>query len=92
MQHDKFSFLIVAGMTSCGGETPDVGDVTSSTADTTSAEDETTVSDYDWSDLDLGGAKISILNSSTDWGFYHTLDLDAETGDTLDDAVYRRNK
>lgn len=86
------ALIILAGTVSCGSETQDVGDTSSGSGDTTSdTPTGTTAPDYDWQDLDLGGAKLSILNSSTDWGFYHTLNLDAETGDTLDDAVYRRN-
>ncbi|MFQ9147824.1 MAG: hypothetical protein ACLR5G_05980 [Eubacteriales bacterium] len=86
------ALIILAGTVSCGSETPDISDTSSGSGDTTSdTPTGTTAPDYGWQDIDLGGAKLSILNSSTEWGFYHTLDLDAETGDTLDDAVYRRN-
>ena len=90
----KISFLLallcVLSAVSCGSATND-GAVTTagSTDDTTTAAE--TEPAYKWPDVDLGGKKFSILNSSTTWGFYTTLDLEAETGDVLDDAVYRRN-
>ena len=90
----KISFLLallcVLSAASCGSATND-GAVTTagSTDDTTTAAE--TEPAYEWPDVDLGGKKFSILNSSTTWGFYTTLDLEAETGDVLDDAVYRRN-
>ena len=90
----KTSFLLallcVLSAVSCGSATND-GAVTTagSTDDTTTAAE--TEPAYEWPDVDLGGKKFSILNSSTTWGFYTTLDLEAETGDVLDDAVYRRN-
>lgn len=90
----KISFLLallcVLSAVSCGSATND-GAVTTagSTDDTTTAAE--TEPAYEWPDVDLGGKKFSILNSSTTWGFYTTLDLEAETGDVLDDAVYRRN-
>lgn len=90
----KISFLLallcVLSAVSCGSATNDDAVTTAGSADdTTTAAD--TEPAYDWPDIDLGGKKFSILNSSTTWGFYTTLDLEAETGDVLDDAVYRRN-
>ena len=91
----KISFLLallcVLPAVSCGS----TGGETSVTTSSDSADDTTTAAEtepaYEWQDVDLGGKKFSILNSSTTWGFYTTLDLEAETGDVLDDAVYRRN-
>lgn len=91
----KTSFLLallcVLASVSCGSAGGGDKSASSggSTGETTTAAE--TEPAYDWPDVDLGGKKFSILNSSTTWGFYTTLDLEAETGDVLDDAVYRRN-
>lgn len=76
----KISFLLafvcVLASVSCGstgGETDDTPAVAHD--DTTSSTD--AESAYSWPDVDLGGNKLSILNSSTTWGFYTTIDLDA---------------
>ena len=91
----KTSFLLallcVLASVSCGsaGGGDKAAASGGSTGETTTAAE--TEPAYDWPDVDLGGKKFSILNSSTTWGFYTTLDLEAETGDVLDDTVYRRN-
>ena len=43
-------------------------------------------------DLDGGGEDFTFLNTSTDWGFYTNLVLEAMTGEVLDDAIYARNR
>ena len=90
----KTSFLLallcVLSAVSCGSATNDGAVTTAGSTDGTTTAAETEPA-YEWPDVNLGGKKFSILNSSTTWGFYTTLDLEAETGDVLDDAVYRRN-
>ena len=86
--------LILLGLFSaCGGES-NVG----MTENQTSAVPETvqteavTEETYQMPALDLGGGTFTILNSITNWGFYTTFDLEEQTGDTLDDAVFNRNR
>ncbi|MBQ8508757.1 MAG: extracellular solute-binding protein [Clostridia bacterium] len=81
---------MLAGTVSCGGTTPSGSEDTtaSTTADTTTEMEEA----YDFPELDMKGESLRILNSSTTWGFYTTLDLDESTGEALDDAVYSRNR
>ena len=69
----KISFLLallcVLSAASCGstaGETPVTTSSDSADDTTTAAETEPA---YEWPDIDLGGKKFSILNSSTTWGF-----------------------
>ncbi len=84
------ALLILASAVSCG-ETSENPPETSSGGETTTATEAETEPEYTFANVNLGGAKLPILNSSTNWGFYTTLDLDEATGESLDDAVYERN-
>ena len=84
------ALLILASAVSCG-ETSENPPETSSGGETTTATEAETEPEYTFANVNLGGAKLPILNSSTTWGFYTTLDLDEATGESLDDAVYERN-
>ncbi len=87
--------LLLAAMTfgtlSCGGtsDPQDSDTQPSSGDDSTSAGAE---EGYVYPELDMGGDTFTILNATTTWGFYSTLDLETSTGDKLDDAVYDRNR
>ena len=86
--------LLAAGLlalVSCGSsEVQTPADTEASTAPSTeTAEPEDT---YQYPELDLGGADFTILNTEQEYSFYTTLDLEATTGDGLDDAVYERNR
>ncbi|MBQ8510913.1 MAG: hypothetical protein IJ493_13510 [Clostridia bacterium] len=73
---------------SCGGtDTP--SDTTASGTTTTTPEDS---SGYSYPELDCNGEEFTILNGTTTWGFYTSLDHESQTGDTLDDAIYNRNR
>lgn len=60
-------------------------------SDVTTTNAETTV-EYDYSELDLGGRTFTILNTAQDYDFYTTLDLEEQTGDSVDDEIYNRNR
>ena len=49
-------------------------------------------SEYIFPDLDCKGEDFTFLNTSTDWGFYTDIVLEAMTGEVLDDALYNRNR
>ena len=48
--------------------------------------------EYIFPELDCGGEEFTFLNTSTDWGFYTDIVLEAMTGEILDDAIYTRNR
>lgn len=82
------ALLMLASAVSCGDATAEPSETTAGGETTTEAE---TTPEYTFADVNLGGAKLPILNSSTNWGFYTTIDLDEATGESLDDAVFERN-
>lgn len=77
---------------SCGNSSgqADSGQTTSS-SETVQTPAETEFQ-YDYPKLDCGGEDFSILNTSTNWGFYTYLDFDELTGETLDDTIFNRNR
>lgn len=48
--------------------------------------------EYVYPEVDLDGGKFTILNTAQNYGFYSSLDFETETGDSLDDAIYNRNR
>ena len=91
----KLAFALAAilalGMTACDTSAPVASDTTAANADTTTAAE--TESAYDYPTLDWGGDDFTILNSDTShWGFYSYIDFEEQTGESLDDAVYSRNR
>ena len=100
MQKHKFTALllgviIASTAVSCGQEN-DINNETSTgteTSETTSdISSQTEKSEYEFPELDCGNDEFIILNSTTTWGFYTYLDFEEMTGETLDDAVYSRNR
>lgn len=77
---------------SCGnsGGITDDSKAADSTQDVQTAAD--TEFQYEYPKLDCGGEDFNILNTSTTWGFYTALDFDELTGETLDDAIFNRNR
>ncbi len=57
-----------------------------------SAETEATTPEYQYPELDLGGAAIQFMNSDPIWDMNVSLDEEELTGETLDDAIYNRNR
>lgn len=87
------AFLLLAALitaSACGDET--VKDGSETTADTTSESSVETESEYEYADLDLQGEDFTVLNSYTTWGFYTYMDFEEQTGESLDDKVYNRNR
>ena len=51
-----------------------------------------TVSDYVYPELDLEGETISILNMDEYWGMHISICTDEQNGESLNDAVWERNR
>ena len=48
--------------------------------------------DYVYLPYDLGQREFTILNTAQSYNFYTTLDLEEQTGDPVDDAIFNRNR
>ena len=86
--------LLAAQTISCGsektdGETTTGGQLTDGTESSSAADD---VSIYEFPDFDYGGGEFVILNTRQEYNFYDSLDFEEATGDSLDDAIYDRNR
>jgi ABC-type glycerol-3-phosphate transport system substrate-binding protein len=80
--------LISASCGSAGGS----ADTTASSADTTAAVTEAPKEISGVPDgIDLGGETYTMFNAPQYKAFNHLNHVEEETGDTIDDAVYRRN-
>ena len=78
------SLLISAS--ACGSEAPE-----KESADTTAGET-TEKPEYEFPELDCGGDEFTILNTGWVWSMYTLIDVETQTGDSLDDVVYERNR
>lgn len=83
--------LTLALLLSSCGQTA-VSDVKDTTSDVISTETTVTEPEYEYSDIDLGGAVFTLLNTSQPNNVYSFLDFDEETGETLNDAIFNRNR
>ena len=91
---------MLAGMVSCGSAGSGTSDGTTSggsAADTSSGETEKTgivqsLTDAEKQSLGLDGYEFNVMTRSVDsyWAVFD-MSADTETGDTMNDAVYRRN-
>lgn len=85
-------FLILASListVSCS-ESDTNNNTDESSSDTTTAQE--TQAGYAWADLNCEGYTFRLLNSTDTYGFTNQLDFDTETGDRLNDAIYKRNR
>ncbi len=76
---------LFASLCSCAEET-DLSEVSETT---TTVE---TASDYTYPELDLEGRTISILNMDEYWGMHISICTDEQNGESLNDAVWERNR
>lgn len=82
----------------CVGESPiEASDTTSGAELQTTTEAETTRLYYDTNDIDYGGYNFRILNldnvTNSGWaGIADDIYVESETGDVLNDAVFKRNQ
>ena len=88
--------LIPAVMTSCGGDdttttdtkADDTASVTEAVTEPVDALEARKLVDDEVETKDFGGAPFRIVTSDNQTGYYW---LEAETGDVVDDAIFRRN-
>lgn len=83
---------IFASLVSCGGapsDTPGTTDTDGTSADTTAAETE-----YTPEIVDLEGYEMAVMNYNLAWLTWANtrVIIEEETGDVLEDAIYKRNK
>lgn len=84
-----FAAMLTGTLAGCGEKQPSET-TTDSTADTTPAE--TTAAGYDYPDVDYKGYEFKILNIDSFYNCYVKTDVEEQTGETVDDAVYNRNR
>lgn len=77
--------LLISAL-ACGSEAPE-----KESADTTAGET-TEKPEYEFPELDCGGDEFTILNTGWVWSMYTLIDVETQTGDSLDDVVYERNR
>ena len=80
---------LLAGMTACGSDAP-VTDQTTASDQTT--PEETTAPGYDYPDVSYDGYEFKMLNVDSFYNCYVKLDVEEQTGELVDDAVYNRNR
>lgn len=83
-----FSAILSGTLAGCGSETV----IDSETTDETTTAEVTTEAGYDYPDVDYSGYEFRILNIDGFYNCYVKTDVSEQTGETVDDAVYRRNR
>ncbi|MBE6612326.1 MAG: hypothetical protein E7632_07530 [Ruminococcaceae bacterium] len=86
--------LAMAAQLAACGETPGAGaDSTTASTDTTTAEVTTSLFNPDLPDKDYGGHQFRLLSSDEigSGRYSYEIDAEAENGETINDAVFRRN-
>ena len=77
---------LLASASACGLEAPGKETVG------TTVEETTEKPEYEFPELNCGGEKFTILNTGWVWSMYTFIDFETQTGDSLDDAVYERDR
>lgn len=87
--------VILPIFVSCStGDTPD-GTQQTTTTSTQSGGDgiaETTAASYAYADVNFNGEEFTILNAGNIWDFIMVIDFEEMSGDSLEDAIYTRNR
>ncbi|MBQ8510045.1 MAG: extracellular solute-binding protein [Clostridia bacterium] len=86
-------FLLAAMLmsaASCGGS--DTPAKTTAGGSESAVTAKSTDEAYPFPELDCGGDSFTILNAAYKWNMYTYIDHETLTGETLDDAVYNRNR
>ena len=81
---------MLAGMTACGSDAPVTDQTTASDQQTT--PEESTAPGYDYPDVDYGGYEFRILNIDSFYNCLVKTDVEEQTGELVDDAIYKRNR
>lgn len=87
------ALLFTLQIISCAADETDSTNIEENTSEGTAGTVGTDEADeYKFPDFDYGGGKFVILNTRQEYNFYDALDFDEATGDSLDDAIYDRNR
>ena len=78
---------LLTSVSACGSEAPEKDNGTDTTAGETTEKPE-----YEFPELNCGGDEFTILNTGWIWSMYTLIDVETQTGDSLDDVVYERNR
>lgn len=84
-----FSAILASTLTACGSDAQ-VTDQTTASDQTT--PEETTAPGYDYPDVNYDGYEFRMLNVDSFYNCYVKLDVEEQTGELVDDAVYNRNR
>ena len=80
---------------SCAGDNTSSGAQTTTTAagaENAAAEETTTAPQYTYADANYNGEDFVILNAENIWDFIMVIDFEEMSGDSLEDAIYTRNR
>ena len=80
--------LLAGNLVGCGSEQGT--EITTTEPETT--PEETTAAGYDYPDVDYEGYEFKILNVDSFYNCYVKTDVEEQTGELVDDAVYTRNR
>jgi ABC-type sugar transport system, periplasmic component len=83
----SFFLTVACACSSQTDKTADISEIESSTESAAETEPE-----YVYPEEDYSGASFTVLNSDEIWDFYVALDFDGLDGESLNDAVYNRNR
>jgi len=89
-----FALLFIScGDKSSGGDKGGGQSTDSNTTNANAGETQTqeTAESYVFPDLNCNGETFTFLNVTTTWDFYTTIVPEAQTGEILDDSIYKRN-
>ena len=95
MKNILLSLLIITLLlaTSCNSQVNTEQNETKSEAESTTDNKTAEGSGYVFPELNLNGETFTFMNpTKSTWGHYFDIDFKEETGETLDDAVYARNR
>jgi len=95
MKNILLSLLIITLLlaTSCNSQVNTGQNETRSEAESTTDNKTAEGSGYVFPELNLNGETFTFMNpAKSTWGHYFDIDFKEETGETLDDAVYARNR
>ena len=83
---------LLSSLAACQDNVDNTGDITTgSNTDDVTAPEEIELTSGVPDDVDLGGATITVLNAPQYENFLTLMNAPEETGDTMNDAAYKRN-
>lgn len=90
-----FTLIALIALTllvSCGGDSGQSSQTTTSAKTDSGDNIEETTHSYDYPDVNYNGEEFVILNAENIWGFLMQIDFEEMTGESLEDAIYTRNR